>query len=159
MVYPSSRSIRTTFLTRRTETCTRRSPPPTRLGTTGLEVLLTSVDVGCAVDVIRFDPVGPTTRVSINVWNFSASRQSVTHSSSSAGDTDPKRVRTKLMKFLMKRPTLQSVKEKGYIRGKIKAVWNLRSRCGYFSLHQLVLHQFLAIIMILFHYFQNNCYS
>uniref|UniRef100_A0A674ND48 Rho GTPase activating protein 27 n=1 Tax=Takifugu rubripes TaxID=31033 RepID=A0A674ND48_TAKRU len=48
-----------------------------------------------------------------------ANRPSVTHSSSSAGDTDPKRVRTKLMKFLMKRPTLQSVKEKGYIRDNV----------------------------------------
>uniref|UniRef100_A0A3Q1G209 Rho GTPase activating protein 27 n=1 Tax=Acanthochromis polyacanthus TaxID=80966 RepID=A0A3Q1G209_9TELE len=43
----------------------------------------------------------------------------VTHSSSSAGETDPKKVRTKLMKFLMKRPTLQSVKEKGYIRENV----------------------------------------
>lgn len=51
---------------------------------------------------------------------FPASRPSVTHSSSSAGDADQKRVRTKLMKFLMKRPTLQSVKEKGYIRGSFK---------------------------------------
>lgn len=48
-----------------------------------------------------------------------SSRPSVTHSSSSAGDTDQKRVRTKLMKFLMKRPTLQSVKEKGYIRDNV----------------------------------------
>ncbi|KAL6094580.1 arhgap27 [Pungitius sinensis] len=47
------------------------------------------------------------------------SRQSVTLSSSSAGDTDQKRVRTKLMKFLMKRPTLQAVKEKGYIRDNV----------------------------------------
>ncbi|XP_054860723.1 rho GTPase-activating protein 27 isoform X1 [Amphiprion ocellaris] len=48
-----------------------------------------------------------------------SSRPSVTHSSSSAGETDPKKVRTKLMKFLMKRPTLQSVKEKGYIRENV----------------------------------------
>uniref|UniRef100_A0A8P4K1D1 Rho GTPase-activating protein 27 n=1 Tax=Dicentrarchus labrax TaxID=13489 RepID=A0A8P4K1D1_DICLA len=47
------------------------------------------------------------------------SRTTVTPSSSSAGDTDQKRVRTKLMKFLMKRPTLQSVKEKGYIRDNV----------------------------------------
>ncbi|XP_068161652.1 rho GTPase-activating protein 27 isoform X2 [Antennarius striatus] len=47
------------------------------------------------------------------------SRPSVTHSSSSAGDSEQKRVRTKLMKFLMKRPTLQSVKEKGYIRDSV----------------------------------------
>ncbi|XP_042363634.1 rho GTPase-activating protein 27 isoform X1 [Plectropomus leopardus] len=48
-----------------------------------------------------------------------SSRPSVTHSSSNAGDNDQKRVRTKLMKFLMKRPTLQSVKEKGYIRDNV----------------------------------------
>ncbi|XP_075896658.1 rho GTPase-activating protein 27 isoform X2 [Nelusetta ayraudi] len=47
------------------------------------------------------------------------SRPSVVHSSSSVGDSDPKKVRTKLMKFLMKRPTLQSVKEKGYIRDNV----------------------------------------
>uniref|UniRef100_A0A668AHQ3 Rho GTPase activating protein 27 n=1 Tax=Myripristis murdjan TaxID=586833 RepID=A0A668AHQ3_9TELE len=44
---------------------------------------------------------------------------SVHSSSSNAGDTDQKRVRTKLMKFLLKRPTLQSVKEKGYIRENV----------------------------------------
>uniref|UniRef100_A0A668A2I2 Rho GTPase activating protein 27 n=1 Tax=Myripristis murdjan TaxID=586833 RepID=A0A668A2I2_9TELE len=49
----------------------------------------------------------------------SASRPSVHSSSSNAGDTDQKRVRTKLMKFLLKRPTLQSVKEKGYIRENV----------------------------------------
>uniref|UniRef100_A0A672H3Y2 Rho GTPase activating protein 27 n=1 Tax=Salarias fasciatus TaxID=181472 RepID=A0A672H3Y2_SALFA len=50
----------------------------------------------------------------------SASRPSVTSSTStSAADTDPKKVRTKLMKFLLKRPTLQSVKEKGYIRDNV----------------------------------------
>uniref|UniRef100_A0A3B4X922 Rho GTPase activating protein 27 n=1 Tax=Seriola lalandi dorsalis TaxID=1841481 RepID=A0A3B4X922_SERLL len=46
-------------------------------------------------------------------------RPTITPSSSSAGDADQKRVRTKLMKFLMKRPTLQSVKEKGYIRENV----------------------------------------
>ncbi|KAM6896965.1 rho GTPase-activating protein 27 [Xenentodon cancila] len=46
-------------------------------------------------------------------------RSSVQHSSSSVGETDPKKVRTKLMKFLMKRPTLQSVKDKGYIRENV----------------------------------------
>ncbi|XP_070707625.1 rho GTPase-activating protein 27 [Pempheris klunzingeri] len=57
------------------------------------------------------------------------SRPSVTHSSSSAGDTDQKRVRTKLMKFLMKRPTLQSVKEKGYIRDSVFGC-NLATLCA-----------------------------
>lgn len=40
-------------------------------------------------------------------------------STSSTTEADPKKVRNKLRKFLLKRPTLQSVKEKGYIRGKI----------------------------------------
>uniref|UniRef100_A0A8C6Q1L7 Rho GTPase activating protein 27 n=1 Tax=Nothobranchius furzeri TaxID=105023 RepID=A0A8C6Q1L7_NOTFU len=39
--------------------------------------------------------------------------------SHNAGETDQKKVRTKLMKLLMKRPTLQSVKEKGYIRENV----------------------------------------
>ncbi|XP_029541077.2 rho GTPase-activating protein 27-like [Oncorhynchus nerka] len=38
---------------------------------------------------------------------------------SSGGETDQKKVRTKLIKFLLKRPTLQSVKEKGYIRDNV----------------------------------------
>lgn len=60
----------------------------------------------------------------INVLTFlPASKPTVTHTPSSAGDTDPKKVRTKLMKFLMKRPTLQSVKEKGYIRGTFNQLW------------------------------------
>ncbi|KAJ0060075.1 hypothetical protein NL108_002880, partial [Boleophthalmus pectinirostris] len=48
-----------------------------------------------------------------------AARASVTSSSSNAAEADQKRVRTKLMKFLLKRPTLQSVKEKGYIRDNV----------------------------------------
>ncbi|KAM4524357.1 rho GTPase-activating protein 27 isoform 1-T2 [Odontesthes bonariensis] len=48
-----------------------------------------------------------------------STKPSVTHSSSSAGETDQKKVRTKLMKLLLKRPTLQSVKEKGYIRENV----------------------------------------
>ncbi|XP_077595792.1 rho GTPase-activating protein 15 [Stigmatopora nigra] len=46
-----------------------------------------------------------------------ASRQSVV--SHSAGETDPKKVRSKLKKFLTKRPSLQAVKEKGYIRDNV----------------------------------------
>uniref|UniRef100_A0A3Q2CML6 Rho GTPase activating protein 27 n=1 Tax=Cyprinodon variegatus TaxID=28743 RepID=A0A3Q2CML6_CYPVA len=46
-------------------------------------------------------------------------KPSVSQSPSAAGETDPKKVRTKLMKFLMKRPTLQSVKEKGYFRENV----------------------------------------
>ncbi|XP_028990033.1 rho GTPase-activating protein 27 isoform X3 [Betta splendens] len=48
-----------------------------------------------------------------------SSKPAPTPSTSSIGDTDQKKVRTKLMKFLMKRPTLQSVKEKGYIRENV----------------------------------------
>ncbi|KAG8008755.1 Rho GTPase-activating protein 27 [Nibea albiflora] len=66
-----------------------------------------------STDVARDDKFGST------VDKRRPSRPSVTHSSSSGGDADQKRVRTKLMKFLMKRPTLQSVKEKGYIRENV----------------------------------------
>ncbi|XP_060795511.1 rho GTPase-activating protein 27 isoform X2 [Neoarius graeffei] len=45
-----------------------------------------------------------------------ASRQ---FSSSSTPEADQKKVRNKLRKFLLKRPTLQSVKEKGYIRENV----------------------------------------
>ncbi|KAM4530205.1 rho GTPase-activating protein 27-like isoform 3-T3 [Odontesthes bonariensis] len=37
----------------------------------------------------------------------------------SAGDSEQSRVRTKLRRFLQRRPTLQSVKEKGYIRDNV----------------------------------------
>ncbi|KAI2658768.1 Rho GTPase-activating protein 27 [Labeo rohita] len=40
-------------------------------------------------------------------------------SSTSASEADQKKVRTKLKKFLLKRPTLQSVKDKGYIRENV----------------------------------------
>ncbi|XP_031691082.1 rho GTPase-activating protein 27-like isoform X7 [Oncorhynchus kisutch] len=46
-----------------------------------------------------------------------ASRPST--ATSSGGETEQKKVRTKLMKFLLKRPTLQFVKEKGYIRDNV----------------------------------------
>uniref|UniRef100_A0A3Q3JQP6 Rho GTPase activating protein 27, like n=1 Tax=Monopterus albus TaxID=43700 RepID=A0A3Q3JQP6_MONAL len=39
-----------------------------------------------------------------------------TSTSSGAADSEQRRVRTKLRRFLQRRPTLQSVKEKGYIR-------------------------------------------
>lgn len=39
-------------------------------------------------------------------------------SSSGAADNEQSRVRSKLRKFLTRRPTLQSVKEKGYIKGE-----------------------------------------
>ncbi|XP_026133056.1 rho GTPase-activating protein 27-like [Carassius auratus] len=40
-------------------------------------------------------------------------------SSNSASEADQKKARTKLMKFLLKRPTLQSVKDRGYIRENV----------------------------------------
>ncbi|XP_016412911.1 rho GTPase-activating protein 27-like, partial [Sinocyclocheilus rhinocerous] len=40
-------------------------------------------------------------------------------SSTSTSEADQKKVRTKLKKFLLKRPTLQSVKDKGYIRENV----------------------------------------
>ncbi|XP_042590918.1 rho GTPase-activating protein 27-like isoform X1 [Cyprinus carpio] len=40
-------------------------------------------------------------------------------SSTLTSDADQKKVRTKLKKFLLKRPTLQSVKDKGYIRENV----------------------------------------
>ncbi|XP_027019029.2 rho GTPase-activating protein 27 [Tachysurus fulvidraco] len=40
-------------------------------------------------------------------------------STSSTSESDQKKVRNKLRKFLLKRPTLQSVKEKGYIRENV----------------------------------------
>uniref|UniRef100_A0AAY5KK18 Rho GTPase activating protein 27 n=1 Tax=Esox lucius TaxID=8010 RepID=A0AAY5KK18_ESOLU len=50
-------------------------------------------------------------------YTLSSSLASRTNTAnSSSGETDQKKVRTKLMKFLMKRPTLQAIKEKGYIR-------------------------------------------
>uniref|UniRef100_A0A4W4GEG9 Rho GTPase activating protein 27 n=1 Tax=Electrophorus electricus TaxID=8005 RepID=A0A4W4GEG9_ELEEL len=44
---------------------------------------------------------------------------SARQSSTSAADTEQGRVRTKLRKFLQRRPTLQSVKEKGYIKDNV----------------------------------------
>uniref|UniRef100_A0A3Q4GEE7 Rho GTPase activating protein 27 n=1 Tax=Neolamprologus brichardi TaxID=32507 RepID=A0A3Q4GEE7_NEOBR len=52
---------------------------------------------------------------------LSLARGSVTSTAATttAAETEQKKVRTKLMKFLMKRPTLQTVKEKGYIRENV----------------------------------------
>ncbi|XP_036384993.1 rho GTPase-activating protein 27-like isoform X2 [Megalops cyprinoides] len=55
-----------------------------------------------------------------------ATRMSV---SGSSVDMDQKKVRTKLLKFLQKRPTLQSVKEKGYIRDNVFGC-NLLALCA-----------------------------
>ncbi|KAI4884517.1 hypothetical protein NFI96_020486 [Prochilodus magdalenae] len=54
--------------------------------------------------------------VSIDKRRMSNARQL---SASSASEADQKKVRNKLRKFLLKRPTLQSVKEKGYIRENV----------------------------------------
>uniref|UniRef100_A0A3Q2Y714 Rho GTPase activating protein 27 n=1 Tax=Hippocampus comes TaxID=109280 RepID=A0A3Q2Y714_HIPCM len=63
-----------------------------------------------------FDATTPSILTSLSGMK-SASRPSV--NSTSGGETDPKKVRTKLIKFLMKRPSLQAVKEKGYIRENV----------------------------------------
>ncbi|XP_049614527.1 rho GTPase-activating protein 27 [Syngnathus scovelli] len=62
-----------------------------------------------------YEKIGATEQQLASDWRR-ASRPSVT---STSGETDPKKVRTKLMKFLMKRPSLQAVKEKGYIRDNV----------------------------------------
>ncbi|XP_056879288.1 rho GTPase-activating protein 27 isoform X6 [Takifugu flavidus] len=46
-------------------------------------------------------------------------RRTADRNSSGASDFEQKRVRTKLRRFLQRRPTLQSVKEKGYIRDNV----------------------------------------
>ncbi|XP_077475132.1 rho GTPase-activating protein 27 isoform X1 [Stigmatopora argus] len=46
-------------------------------------------------------------------------KRSESERSSSGADTEQTRVRTKLRRFLQRRPTLQSVKEKGYIRDNV----------------------------------------
>ncbi|XP_062293955.1 rho GTPase-activating protein 27-like isoform X2 [Scomber scombrus] len=46
-------------------------------------------------------------------------RRPLTSSSSTATDSEQRRVRTKLRRFLQRRPTLQSVKERGYIRDNV----------------------------------------
>uniref|UniRef100_A0A3P8VIR1 Rho GTPase activating protein 27, like n=1 Tax=Cynoglossus semilaevis TaxID=244447 RepID=A0A3P8VIR1_CYNSE len=51
---------------------------------------------------------------SVLTFDFAASR-----SSTGSADSEQKRIRTKLKRFLQRRPTLQSVKEKGYIRDNV----------------------------------------
>ncbi|XP_068192206.1 rho GTPase-activating protein 27 [Antennarius striatus] len=47
------------------------------------------------------------------------SKRASTRSSSGSSDSEQRRVRTKLRRFLQRRPTLQSVKERGYIRDNV----------------------------------------
>ncbi|XP_062858693.1 rho GTPase-activating protein 27 isoform X2 [Trichomycterus rosablanca] len=49
----------------------------------------------------------------------SVDKRRMSIASSSASETDQKKIQSKLRKFLLKRPTLQSVKEKGYIRENV----------------------------------------
>ncbi|CAL8304191.1 unnamed protein product [Lota lota] len=65
----------------------------------------------CIADINREDRGG----------TMEKSRRSTRPSSSSTApeEMDQKKVRNKLIKFLMKRPTLQSVKEKGYFRENV----------------------------------------
>uniref|UniRef100_A0A8C2EEB7 Rho-GAP domain-containing protein n=1 Tax=Cyprinus carpio TaxID=7962 RepID=A0A8C2EEB7_CYPCA len=51
-------------------------------------------------------------------------------SSTLTSEADQKKVRTKLKKFLLKRPTLQSVKDKGYIRGQNVFGCHLHNLCS-----------------------------
>uniref|UniRef100_A0A671RAH3 Rho GTPase-activating protein 12-like n=1 Tax=Sinocyclocheilus anshuiensis TaxID=1608454 RepID=A0A671RAH3_9TELE len=51
-------------------------------------------------------------------------------SSTSTSEADQKKVRTKLKKFLLKRPTLQSVKDKGYIGGQNVFGCHLHNLCS-----------------------------
>lgn len=51
--------------------------------------------------------------VMLNVFLFSAVK-----APSNIDSTDQKKTKTKLKKFLTRRPTLQAVREKGYIKGK-----------------------------------------
>ncbi|XP_074552817.1 rho GTPase-activating protein 27-like [Halichoeres trimaculatus] len=46
-------------------------------------------------------------------------KRTSTRNSSGTADSEQRRVRTKLRRFLQRRPTLQSVKEKGYIRDNV----------------------------------------
>ncbi|XP_070703571.1 rho GTPase-activating protein 27-like isoform X2 [Pempheris klunzingeri] len=46
-------------------------------------------------------------------------KRTSTRSSSGTSDSEQRRVRTKLRRFLQRRPTLQSVKERGYIRDNV----------------------------------------
>uniref|UniRef100_A0A4W4FRK4 Rho GTPase activating protein 27 n=1 Tax=Electrophorus electricus TaxID=8005 RepID=A0A4W4FRK4_ELEEL len=55
-------------------------------------------------------------RMSNGNWGEESGRH---FSSNSTTEADPKKVRSKLRKFLLKRPTLQSVKDKGYIRENV----------------------------------------
>lgn len=49
----------------------------------------------------------------LNTFLFSAVK-----APSNIDSTDQKKTKTKLKKFLTRRPTLQAVREKGYIKGK-----------------------------------------
>ncbi|XP_061612408.1 rho GTPase-activating protein 12 isoform X2 [Phyllopteryx taeniolatus] len=63
-----------------------------------------------------YEKIGAVEQQIASDWRR-ASRPSVNNTS--GGETDPKKVRTKLIKFLLKRPSLQAVKEKGYIRENV----------------------------------------
>uniref|UniRef100_A0A672RNG2 Rho GTPase activating protein 27 n=1 Tax=Sinocyclocheilus grahami TaxID=75366 RepID=A0A672RNG2_SINGR len=80
----------------------------------------------CRLDVPRVFVCSFSLRVAMdaeneykNVLPSSCSLASRHPSSSSTPEADQKKVHTKLMKFLLKRPTLQSIKDKGYIRENV----------------------------------------
>nr|XP_015818252.2 rho GTPase-activating protein 27 isoform X1 [Nothobranchius furzeri] len=66
-----------------------------------------------------YEKIGGNTEREDKLEKRKSYKVTVTPTPSNAGETDQKKVRTKLMKLLMKRPTLQSVKEKGYIRENV----------------------------------------
>ncbi|XP_061666137.1 rho GTPase-activating protein 27 [Syngnathoides biaculeatus] len=63
-----------------------------------------------------YEKISPVEQQIASDWRR-GSRPNVNNTS--GGETDPKKVRTKLIKFLLKRPSLQAVKEKGYIRENV----------------------------------------
>ncbi|XP_010873242.2 rho GTPase-activating protein 27 isoform X5 [Esox lucius] len=61
----------------------------------------------------------PTEKAPLAIDKDKKTSSTRSQSGISAESSDPGRVRTKLRKFLQRRPTLQSVKEKGYIRDNV----------------------------------------
>uniref|UniRef100_A0A1A7WI68 Rho GTPase activating protein 27 n=2 Tax=Iconisemion striatum TaxID=60296 RepID=A0A1A7WI68_9TELE len=80
-------------------------------------------------DVGLYEKIGGNTEREEKPEKRKSYKATVTPTPSNAGETDQKKVRTKLMKLLLKRPTLQTVKEKGYIRENVFGC-HLATLCG-----------------------------
>lgn len=52
---------------------------------------------------------------------------------SASGESDSSKVRNKLRKFLQRRPTLQSLREKGYIKGGCQGSGYIKGGCSGWS--------------------------